>query len=264
MLTYFHRSPAPSSSSQELPMKHAREGAFPASSVFLDHARAQPQGLSEVPSGIRNPVPTMDDLVAAVGNAINQVGLVDARDVAPASVIEPPRDRSPSKYELTLQRRNSKRSSGGHSGSSSCYSSPVQPASPENQAINQDGKEVTPHTIDDHRSKVPSQSNVSYIDSKRFSALPRTPSISSTTYSSPPSSRRSLDAYPVQSPEWKHKIRSQWPDAMQINDILHKKSVLDRGLSYARKINELAMYDCGLEEWVTWMKKGRKSLFSIC
>ncbi|KAF9780289.1 hypothetical protein BJ322DRAFT_331530 [Thelephora terrestris] len=82
-------------------------------------------------------------------------------------------------------------------------------------------------------------------NSKRFSALPRAPSISranlSHAYSRTPS--------PLP-PKHRKRTVEQWPVAMQYKDIFECKTSLERSLGYARKINELAMYDCGLTSWM--------------
>ena len=41
---------------------------------------------------------------------------------------------------------------------------------------------------------------------------------------------------------------------MQYKDVLECKTPLERSLGYARKINELAMYDCGLTNWMDAVK----------
>jgi hypothetical protein len=51
-------------------------------------------------------------------------------------------------------------------------------------------------------------------------------------------------------PKRRKKIVEQWPVAMQYKDVLEFKTPLERSLGYARKINELAMYDCGLTSWM--------------
>lgn len=129
---------------------------------------------------------------------------------------------------------------------------------------------------------------------KRFSSLPRTPSLSSLGRSSghsTPRSSTSRDHSPslprrISSPgltqltspiavvSVPHKpfeaalltprirrrlsprlrIRAMWPDAMHCTEITAKRSALERSLGYAQKINELAMYDCGLNDWVMSMK----------
>jgi hypothetical protein len=42
---------------------------------------------------------------------------------------------------------------------------------------------------------------------------------------------------------------------MRFRDVLAKKSSAERAIGYATKINELAMYDCGLGEWLASVKE---------
>ncbi|KAI0053089.1 hypothetical protein FA95DRAFT_1065354 [Auriscalpium vulgare] len=84
---------------------------------------------------------------------------------------------------------------------------------------------------------------------KRFSSLPRTPSLhSEASHDSRPSS---VYIPPQPYP----RKRSRWPDAMWCKDVVAKKTALDRAFGYALKINELAMYECGLGEWVSTTKE---------
>jgi len=94
---------------------------------------------------------------------------------------------------------------------------------------------------------------VGALNSKRFSALPRAPSLISK---SKPSRRASRTSSPSLPPVPKHRERivEQWPMAMQYKDVLECKTPLERSLGYARKINELAMYDCGLTIWMDAVK----------
>jgi hypothetical protein len=90
---------------------------------------------------------------------------------------------------------------------------------------------------------------------KRFSTGPQTPSLMSmslfvngeTKVSRSPSP--SLPPIPV-----RPKIISRWPAAMQFKDVLAHRNPLDRSIGYANKINELALYDCGLGDWVNNVK----------
>jgi len=97
---------------------------------------------------------------------------------------------------------------------------------------------------------------------KRFSALPRTPSgASSIAKSKSPSPQHSRTPSPqvitsshelpeIPRPRPRPRIKVAWPDAMQCRDVIVKQSSVERSRGYADKINELAMYDCGLTEWV--------------
>ena len=87
-------------------------------------------------------------------------------------------------------------------------------------------------------------------NARRFSALPRAPSVSSGPNHSRGYSRNSSPL----PPKPRKRIVDQWPAAMQHKDVLECKTSLERSLGYARKINELAMYDCGLTIWMDTVK----------
>lgn len=95
---------------------------------------------------------------------------------------------------------------------------------------------------------------------KRFSALPRTPSraslqspISDRVRTPSPSKSPAIAPIPVVP---RQRIKAAWPLAMSCHDVVAKKSPLERAIGYAEKINELAMYDCGLAEWVLYRHRG--------
>ncbi|KZT74550.1 hypothetical protein DAEQUDRAFT_720734 [Daedalea quercina L-15889] len=98
---------------------------------------------------------------------------------------------------------------------------------------------------------------------KRFSALPRTPSATSSRAKSPSpspqtsprhSESRNVPLPPPPVPLLRRvqrpRIKAEWPDAMSCRDVITKRNPLERSIGYAHKINELSMYDCGLNEWV--------------
>jgi hypothetical protein len=80
---------------------------------------------------------------------------------------------------------------------------------------------------------------------KRYSSLPRTPSVRSPR----------IGSFRSSSPEPRPRIRARSPDAMRFKDVLVKKTAAERAIGYANKINELALYDCGLGDWVVSMKE---------
>ncbi|TFY72091.1 hypothetical protein EVG20_g896 [Dentipellis fragilis] len=90
---------------------------------------------------------------------------------------------------------------------------------------------------------------------KRFSSLPRTPSVADSL---PPSSVSSHPPSPLV-PSVRPRKYSPWPDAMWYKDVLIRKTALDRATGYAMKINELAMYDCGLGDWIRETKSKANS-----
>lgn len=85
---------------------------------------------------------------------------------------------------------------------------------------------------------------------KRFSALPRAPSLVSSSSLSRRASR--TPSPPIL--KRRRKVVEQWPVAMQFKDVLECKTPLERSLGYAHKINELAMYDSGLTGWMNAVK----------
>ncbi|KAI0751305.1 hypothetical protein C8Q80DRAFT_566041 [Daedaleopsis nitida] len=105
---------------------------------------------------------------------------------------------------------------------------------------------------------------------KRFSSLPRTPSHSSRSSkrSMSPDARRSISPPPpsvhVQLPPRrrvipKPKYSHTWPPAMDCADVVRLRGAGERARAYAHKINELAMYDCGLREWMATQTRGTGS-----
>ena len=96
---------------------------------------------------------------------------------------------------------------------------------------------------------------------KRFSALPRTPSVTSARAKSPEASpqvspRHSKDAplpaipAPLRRRVPRPRITAEWPDAMSCRDVVTLRTPLERAAGYANKIYELALYDCGLTDWL--------------
>lgn len=91
---------------------------------------------------------------------------------------------------------------------------------------------------------------------KRFSALPRTPSLSSKSGNrTSGSTRYTLSRTPSPSipisprPAFK-KIKSNNPAALFCHEVHGQNTTLQRCAIYAAKINELYIHDCGLMEWL--------------
>ncbi|KAK0190767.1 hypothetical protein F5146DRAFT_1223606 [Armillaria mellea] len=70
----------------------------------------------------------------------------------------------------------------------------------------------------------------------RRMSLPRTPSRTPSPPQLPPSPRP--------------KIKALYPSAMYCSELSAKLSTLERCALYTAKINELALYDCGLSDWL--------------
>jgi len=126
------------------------------------------------------------------------------------------------------------------------------------------------------RSGTPSPPSKSFRNSlttnlKRFSSLPRTPSLSSRSSKSSsrrlsagaqPSSRTPSPLEPVQLPlsvpvpfslpvpRPRPKVKSQYPSAMYCSEVFSRRTPGERCAIYAHKINQLYMYDSGLGDWI--------------
>jgi hypothetical protein len=104
---------------------------------------------------------------------------------------------------------------------------------------------------------------------KRFSTLPRTPSLSSRSSKSSHrlsagaqlSARSPSPVEPIQlplsapvpfssPPRPRHKIRSHYPSAMYCSEVFSRKTAGERCSAYAQKINQLYVYDSGLGDWI--------------
>ncbi|TDL29455.1 hypothetical protein BD410DRAFT_892746 [Rickenella mellea] len=272
-------SPSPSDSdslkSESMQTVHVREGAFPAASVFA----AQPRTASNVSinQDRASSNRTMQDLVAFVGEAIEEVGSHNEDEVLPPSILEPAQEHSDGIQErrsaLDLKRPASWSSSikaklldetdrdslGSFQGSSTQSATHLMPFS--HDTVSETLHSSTPES---RRTPSPQKQSLDY-SLKRLASLPRTPSLLSKRRFSYRSASSKAPSPPPHPPVIV-KIRSAWPDAMSFRDVLVKKGALERALGYARKINELGAYDCGLGDWVVGMKRKnhpRESRISI-
>ncbi|CDO74093.1 hypothetical protein BN946_scf185043.g143 [Trametes cinnabarina] len=155
--------------------------------------------------------------------------------------------------------------SGTSSSSSSSASSRLPVPPPKNGKGGSDDEKQGSGTL------APSSFRATLTNLKRFSSLPRTPSRSSrsskhsTSPSPTPGPRRSFSpppqssthAMPVRRVIPRPTLVSSWPPAMNTRDITVLRSPRERAKAYAEKINELAMYDCGLREWLAVQSLGR-------
>ncbi|KAI0662993.1 hypothetical protein C8Q70DRAFT_907616, partial [Cubamyces menziesii] len=156
----------------------------------------------------------------------------------------------------SISRTPSSVSVSGTSSSSSSNSSRLPVPPPKNGRGGSDDEKQS-------NTLAPSSFRATLTNLKRFSSLPRTPSRSSRASSkrsmSPgPEQRRSLSPTPPQmslelpTPRRvvpKPTIVSSWPPPMNVRDVTILRNSRDRAKAYAEKINELALYDCGLREW---------------
>lgn len=187
---------------------------------------------------------SIDDLVATIGHAIDDMGIIRSSDVPPPTVLEP-------------LRHNENR--GNRSGLDIRRIS-LTPTSPldDNDSVESESKPEVLPPLPAKNEPQPSDLRVrSALSIKRFSSLPRTPSPVSLTQPSTEikrSSRTPSPSFvghsvpkalpPVQ------KVKSAWPPCMHFADVVVKKNTLDRSVGYAQKINELYLYDSGLGDWI--------------
>lgn len=196
----------------------------------------------------------MDDLVADVDNAIDDVGLMNASDVPPLTTIHPPPRMENLRPGLELPRDDN---------CPGIIPDPI-PSPDEARRMSADFSPRTasrsrspPYINWEYTGRTPSPPPKSFrhtvtANLKRFSSLPRTPSYKSYGGSSSngqASRTPSVSSLPPLPPP-RRKIISQSPSAMFYMDVIAKKTTMERCIGYAQKINELYIYDCGLSDWV--------------
>lgn len=115
------------------------------------------------------------------------------------------------------------------------------------------------------------------LNMKRFSALPRTPSISSksgrrlssdsnhlSSRTPSPSHRMSSATSSYARPSTPRKVKTTNPAALFCHEVHSQNTTLQRCAIYAGKINELYNHDCGLSEWIFEMKTKGKIRRVVC
>ncbi|KDQ64678.1 hypothetical protein JAAARDRAFT_28315 [Jaapia argillacea MUCL 33604] len=257
-----HDAPSHAPSQPSLPPlpTHFREGAFPPSKFTEAPESAHPQA-DPVPQETQEmPLPVVPETVAGQSPEVKNT----SADVPIPTVIEPPLQtltKEPDRLAgLDLRREKSwasmsmgndvshmTMSSEGETASSSTHSSSAEVRVSRSLSVGNRGAPSLPSAPE----KI---FKGALTNLKRFSSLPRTPSIISDKKSSEQSLLRSsripspstLPPLPPSAP----KIKSTWPAAMNCGDVLSKRSALDRAIGYAQKINELGRHDCGLGDWV--------------
>ncbi|KAF9514163.1 hypothetical protein BS47DRAFT_1485270 [Hydnum rufescens UP504] len=221
-------------------------------------------------------VGTIDDLMAAVGDAIDDIGLVNAKDVPPPTVVQPSweekKQPSPSRPALGLRRGSTSsssfasthggdRRSGEENEDLELY--PTQSISSAEQK-----KPYTPPSTADSGHSSSSRSN----DSKLFSAIRHTTSslslsrfpihlARSKTDSVPFAPTTIFSQPPVTTPEKTRRLKRKvvgYPQAMSFQDVMKMRTALDRAAGYAEKINQLYAEDCGLDAWIAGVKSRKK------
>ncbi|OBZ71787.1 hypothetical protein A0H81_08271 [Grifola frondosa] len=231
---------------------HTREGAFPPSTLYTSPPTQLPVATTNESSYLSHtddhsivvvePRSDVEDESGARNDPVRRSGLELHRENSWVSMSQ---DVATHNISPNGGKGVIRAASGSHSSSSSSTPSrlPVPP----------------PKTIrgsdDERMGSGTSGLRATLSNLKRFSSLPRTPSPISIRKS--PSSRQSCTPSPpvIRSRvSYRPKILCAWPDAMNCQDVVAGRSALERSLGYARKINELAMYDCGLGDWVVAYK----------
>lgn len=220
----------------------------------------------------------MDDLVASIGLAIDDMGIMNSCDVPPPTVVEPPRGHEGRNGGKGLEIRRTDNLPLNLSRSLSPEQPradplPSSPCSDESAVQGWVDPDKTHTRLDEAVPPVPAKNDLPYLDTKslknalnikRFSSLPRTPSLMSLNRPSLGSKRSSG----IPSPSVAHSVskpkppmrrtKSTHPPAMYFADVAVKRTALERSIGYAHKINELYNCDCGLGDWIAETRyKGR-------
>lgn len=220
----------------------------------------------------------MDDLVASIGLAIDDMGIINSCDVPPPTVVEPPRGYEGRSGRKGLDIRRADNLSLSPSRSISSERPHVDPLlsfprSDESAAQGWVDPDKTLTLLEETVPPVPAKNDLPYLDTKplknalntkRFSSLPRTPSLMSLNRPSLGSKRSSGTpshsvAHSISQPKLPmRRTKSIHPPAMYFADVTVKRTSLERSIGYAHKINELYNCDCGLGDWITETRyKGR-------
>lgn len=220
----------------------------------------------------------MDDLVASIGLAIDDMGIISSCDAPPPTVVEPPRGHEGRNGGKGLEIRRADNLPLSLSRSLSSERPHVDtlqssPRSDESAAQGWVDPDKTLTRLEETVPPVPAKNDLPYLETKslknalnikRFSSLPRTPSLMSLNRPSLGSKRSSR----TPSPSVVHSMarpkppvqrtKSTHPPAMHFADVTVKRSALERSIGYAHKINELYNCDCGLGDWIVETRyKGR-------
>lgn len=217
---------------------HQREGAFPPSKILVTPAE-RAHSLPDKSIKLVPEVPAKDELPKSPAESAPAITVQPVKDEPTPSTARPPELRRETSWIS-----NSNDSSHVPSEGSRHAFEDARP-----RALNRSSSSIRESTTEDSPSE-PKRKRGILTNLKRYSSLPRPPAVKSprtNVFARTPSP-------PPPSPP-KPRIRARSPDAMRFKDILNKKSPLERATAYAKKINELSMYDCGLGDWVTTTKE---------
>ncbi|KAF8974654.1 hypothetical protein BDZ97DRAFT_1935452 [Flammula alnicola] len=245
---------------------HRREGATLTHSI-TDSASSSASSVAQPPSTDSSISTSPEESTSKEEHTPSEVAVEDPADIPAVTVVEPPprsntlpQDKiDHSKFDHWLKENphlarpfeDARRSSSLDEPRRESFERPLSPLSA------------------DHTGEAPSPPPKSFRNSlatnlKRFSALPRTPSLSSrsgrrssgsTRYSSrTPSPSFNLSSHPPF-----QKIKSTNPAALFCHEVYSQNTTMQRCVIYAAKINELYIHDCGLSEWVVETKSRSQS-----
>ncbi|KAF8450754.1 hypothetical protein L210DRAFT_963438 [Boletus edulis BED1] len=245
----------------DLKPHHVREGAFPPSRLCtLDSVAPHEEIATSLPR-----LDSMDDLVASIGLAIDDMGVINSCDVPPPTVVEPPRGNEGQNGRKGLEIRRPDNLKLSLSPERPHAPLPSSPRSDESAAQGWVDPDRTVTRSEEIVPPVPAKNDLPYLDTKslknalnikRFSSLPRTPSLMSLNRRSIGSKRSSGTPSPSIAPPASQpklpmrKTKSSYPSAMFFADVTVKRTALERSTGYAYKINELYNCDCGLGDWI--------------
>ena len=217
--------------------------------------------------------------MAAVGDAIDDIGLVNVKDIPPPTVIQPSWDEKSSTSRLALELHHRSSSISSFTSTRDDY----RRSGEENENLKvyrsrsissvREGKLYTPPSTADSGHSSSSRS----MNSKGVPVIPRTTSSLSLSRfpihlirgktdpfpSAPPSA---YPQPPATSPERTRRLKRKvvgYPQAMSFQEVLKMRTALDRAAGYAEKINELYAEDCGLDAWIATAKSRKKGVCGI-
>ncbi|KAG8218439.1 hypothetical protein J3R82DRAFT_4064 [Butyriboletus roseoflavus] len=252
---------------------HVREGAFPPSRLCTLDSEASAHPHEKIATSLPR-LDLMDDLVASIGLAIDDMGIMSSCDIPPPTIVEPPRGHEGRNGGRGLEIRRADNLPLSPSRSLSSERPHVDPLpslsrSDESAAQGWVDPDKTLTRLEETVPPVPAKNDLPYLDTKllknalnikRFSSLPRTPSLMSLNRPSPGSKRSSGTpsssvVHSMSQPKPPvRRTKSTHPPAMYFADVTVKRTALERSVGYAHKINELYNCDCGLGDWIAETK----------
>ena len=226
-------------SSPDHTVKHTREGAFPPSTILVTPAERN-HSLPEKAIEIVPEPPSKDQLPSLPTDILDSASAISAEPVK--DELSPNTARCPELRRESSWVSNSNES--GHASSESGRRAFEDVRSGTPQELNGPYPRKKESGLEDSSSETKRKGGL-LTNLKRYSSLPR-----------PPSRSPRLSIFTrSSSPKSPPRIRAKSPDAMRFREILSKRTGVERAIGYAHKINELAMYDCGLGDWVASMKE---------